>query len=203
MIVIDIETSGVNPEKHSIISIGALEFEDPANEFYGECKVWDGAHIEEEALNVNGFSKEDITDETKQSLEILMKGFLKWSESVPERTLAGHNIGFDTLFLRDSAERFRLNWNLARRVIDTHSLTYMHMVLSNVTPPVANNRTSLSSSVVQEYVGIPEEPHPHNALTGAKVAAEAISRLLYHKTLLDDFKDHEIVCRKFERREEV
>ena len=36
--------------------------------------------------------------------------------------------------------------------------------------------------------GIPEEPQPHNALTGAKSHAEVISRLLYDKKLLPEFE---------------
>ena len=37
------------------------------------------------------------------------------------------------------------------------------------------------------YVGIPDEPEPHNALTGALSHAEVISRLLYSKSLLPEF----------------
>lgn len=193
MIVIDIETSGTDPEKHSIISIGAIEFENPENEFYGECKIWDGAHIEEEALEINGFTKKDITDPTKQPLKVLMQGFLDWSEDINERTLGGHNLGsFDVPFLISSAKRYGLNWNFAHRSIDTHTLTYMHLIKAGITPPVENNRTAVNSSFIQNYIGIPKEPTPHNALNGAKVAAEAISRLLYSKSLLDEFKDQEI-----------
>jgi len=41
---------------------------------------------------------------------------------------------------------------------------------------------------VLNYVGIPDEPQPHNALTGALSHAEVISRLLYDQELLEDFK---------------
>ena len=43
-----------------------------------------------------------------------------------------------------------------------------------------------------EYVGIPVEPHPHNALNGAKQSTEAISRLLYDKKLLPEFDKYPI-----------
>jgi hypothetical protein len=45
---------------------------------------------------------------------------------------------------------------------------------------------------VMVYCGIPEEPTPHNALTGAKAHAEVISRLLYGKKLLPEFEKFEI-----------
>ena len=67
MIVIDIEMSGVNPEKHSILSIGAIDFENPDYQFYGECRAFEGAHFMDEALAVNGFTKEQALDPKKQT----------------------------------------------------------------------------------------------------------------------------------------
>ena len=65
MIIVDVESSGVDPVKHSLLSIGAIDFLNPKNQFYGECRVWDGAHIMDEALAVNGFTKEQITNKKK------------------------------------------------------------------------------------------------------------------------------------------
>jgi DNA polymerase III epsilon subunit-like protein len=61
MIVVDVEASGTNYEKHSIVSLGAVDFDNPENRFYGECHIWDGAHIMEEALEVCGFTETEIT----------------------------------------------------------------------------------------------------------------------------------------------
>lgn len=193
MIVVDTETTGVDPNKHSIVSIGAVELENPNNTFYGECQIWEGAEITKEALEVNGFSKEDITDPSKQTLEILMRGFLNWSQSVGNRMLAGRNVAeFDLQFLRTSAYRYSLNWDIARRTIDDHTLTYMHMIKRGETPPTANKRSDIDSNFTQKYVGIPEVPQPHNALTDAKWTAEAISRLLFDEPLLDEYKKYPI-----------
>lgn len=192
MIIVDIESSGVEPTKHSILSIGAVDFLNPKNQFYGECKVWDGAHIMDEALAVNGFTREQATDKNKQTEESLVKSFLVWIESVSEHTTAGENPSFDRDFIRKASERYHLNWPLAYRTIDLHTACYFHMTKRGLTPPVANKRTDLNSDKIMKYVGIPVEPHPHNALNGAKVAAEALSRLFYDKTLFDDFKDYPI-----------
>ena len=54
MIVIDIEASGTNYQKHSIVALGALDFDNPERRFYKECRIWDGAHYMEEALAVTG-----------------------------------------------------------------------------------------------------------------------------------------------------
>ena len=49
MIIIDVEASGTEHDKHSIVSLGAIDFDNPENRFYRECKVWTGAHIMDEA----------------------------------------------------------------------------------------------------------------------------------------------------------
>src|SRR3990167_7954681 len=57
MIIIDVEASGTEYTKHSIVSLGAVDFSDPTRRFYGECRIWDGAHIMEGALEVMAILK--------------------------------------------------------------------------------------------------------------------------------------------------
>jgi len=193
MLIVDVEASGVEAKKHSIVSVGALDLADPGNRFYEECRIWDGAHIMDEALAVNGFTREQITDPKKQSEDELIHTFLHWSESVPERTLAGQNVSFDRDFLKAAAERAgHTEWPFAYRTIDTHTLAYMHMVTHGIQPPVMLRRSALNLDAVLNYCGIPEEPAPHNALTGALCHAEVIARLLYGRKLLPEFNQYEI-----------
>lgn len=193
MIVVDVEASGTEAHKHSIVSVGALDIANPGNRFYMECRVWDGAHIMDEALKVNGFTKEQILDSSKPSEADLTHEFLRWSEDVEERTLAGQNVSFDRDFLKSAAERAgHTEWPFAYRTIDTHTLCYMHMVQHGKQPPVAHRRSALNLDVVLNYCGIPAEPAPHNALTGALSHAEVIARLLYGRKLLPEFSQFEI-----------
>lgn len=192
MIVIDVEASGVDYNKHSIVSIGALDFDNPNNQFYDECKIWHGAHIDDEALEVNGFTEKEITDPAKKSEAEITKAFIAWASDIEDYTMAGQNVSFDRDFLQAAAHRGHLDWPLAHRTIDVHTLAYMHMVKRGVKPPVEKHHTALNLDKVLNYVGIPDEPKPHDALTGAMSHAEAISRLLYDKKLLDEFKEYEI-----------
>ena len=193
MIVVDVEASGTDYAKHSIVSVGALDLLHPENRIYEECRIWDGGHIMDEALDVNGFSKAEITDAKKQPEADLIHRFLTWTESVEERTLAGQNVSFDRDFLKAAAERAgHTNWPFAYRTIDTHTLCYMHMVKRGLRPPIAHRRSALNLDAVLIYCGIPKEPEPHNALTGALSHAEVISRLLYGKKLLPEFSQFEL-----------
>lgn len=194
MLVVDTECSGLRPERHSILSIGALDFRNPNNRFYGECRVWEGAHIMADALAVNGFTEAAATDPSKPAEATLIADFLAWSQDLPERTLTGQNVSYDRNMLQAAAERAGLNWNLAYRTIDTHTLCWMHTIKAGNEPPVdlEHRRSALTLDSILQYCGIPEEPKPHNALTGALCHAEVVSRLLYDRPLLPEFASHPI-----------
>ncbi len=225
MLILDIEGSGVDCHKHSIVSIGAVDLENPSKQFYGECRIWEAkevrgtslglvetvcehcgakcpssgqpqlrAHIMAGALEVNGFTEAELLDPNKKSEAELVIEFLEWSQHMGDRTLAGQNVSYDRDMLKAGAERAGLSWDLAYRTIDTHTLCWMHMVKSGLVPPIdaQHRRSALNLDAILNYCGIPDEPHPHNALTGAISHAEVISRLLYDKKLLPEFEEFPI-----------
>lgn len=195
MIVVDVEASGIGPDTHSIVSVGAIDFDNPSRQLYEECRIWEGAHVNDEALLVNGFTREQITDPAKQSEADLVHIFAAFAELSADRTLAGQNVSFDRDILQAAAVRAKhTSWPFAHRTIDTHTLCWMHMIKRGLVPPIdpEHKRSALNLGAVLNYCGIPEEPKPHNALTGAKSHAEVISRLLYDKKLLPEFEQFEI-----------
>ena len=194
MIAIDIEASGVDYLKNSIISIGAIDLDDKEKVFYGECSVWEGSHISPEAIVFLHMSEEDFRDSRKQSEAELVEKFMRWVESVNDRTLLGQNVSFDRDFLKAACGRIHHDWPLAHRTVDTHSLCYMHHIKRGLKPPFdeEKHRTALNLDAILVYCGIPEEPVPHNALTGAKSHAEVAYRLLYDKKLLPEFDQFDI-----------
>lgn len=194
MLILDIEASGTNYEKHSIVSLGALDLSNPTNRFYEECRIWDGAHIMDEALEVNGFTQDEIIDPAKQTEAELIKKFIAWAEPLTDKTFGGQNVSFDRDYVRAACERAGLDYTFAYRTIDSHSLAWMHIVQSGGVPPIdaQHKRSALNLDAVLNYCGIPEEPHPHNALTGALSHAEVINRLLYGKKLLPEFEQFDV-----------
>lgn len=194
MLVLDIEASGTEYDVHSIVSIGALDLDNPNNRFYGECRIWEGAHIMDGALEVNGFTEAEITDPNKQTEAELVTAFLAWVESVQDRTIVGQNPSFDRDFVRKAADRANENYTLAYRTLDTHTMCWMHIIKAGNHPPVdpEHHRSALNLDAILNYCGIPEEPQPHNALTGALCHAEVASRLLFDKKLLPEFEQYEI-----------
>src|ERR1700690_4306436 len=103
MLVVDVEASGLDYEKCSILSVGALDLSNPLTQLYEECRAWSGAHVEDGALAVNGFTREQALDPTKQSEADLIHKFKDFAMGLNERTFAGQNVSFDRDFLRVAA----------------------------------------------------------------------------------------------------
>lgn len=219
MIVVDCETTGTIPEKHSIVALGSLlllerkDHFEKLGEFYEECRMRDGAVISQPgdsfpkdpgALAINGFTEEQVTDPNKQSLEQLIRKFAQWPFDVintfPREyvkdilfTLAAHNARFDASFVEDSAKRYGINLPFGYRAIDSFTIAAHHHLKRGIgVPHGENHKAHLSGDEVFKYAGLQPEPRPHNGLTGAKHAAEAISRLIYGKPFLPEFKIYKV-----------
>jgi DNA polymerase III epsilon subunit-like protein len=193
MIALDVEASGLNAGEHSILSIGAVDVDDPTNQFYDECRMWEGAKIEEEASAINGFSEADAKDPTKKSEAELLAAFFAWATDRPkDRTLVAQNVSFDQAFVVAAAGRAGLFVPFAKRTLDLHTLVWLHMKLRGAAPPTKDHHSGLSLSVAAEYCGLPEEEKPHNGMTGALLHAEIVSRVAYTRKLLPEFESFDI-----------
>jgi DNA polymerase III epsilon subunit-like protein len=189
MIIVDVETTGVDSRLCSLLSVGALDFANPQYQFYMECRIFDGAHVEKEALAVNGFKLDKLRDAKKKTDREVVEAFLEWMKTCNEWTLAGQNPSFDRDFLEQTAHRYHINWPLAQRTIDLHSVAYYHMTRAGKTIPSKNNHSALNLDAILLYVGLPERNGSHNALEDAQLEAEAFSRLFTGKGLLPEFED--------------
>ncbi|MDO8620113.1 MAG: 3'-5' exonuclease [bacterium] len=187
MIIVDVESSGVDTRKCSLLSVGALDFDNPHNQFYRECRVFDGAHIEDEALQVNGFTRESCTDPKKVTDREVVEEFLTWMKTCNEWTLAGQNPSFDRDFLRETAHRYHLDWPLAQRTVDLHTVAYYEFAREGKTVPLLRNHSALNLEAILEHVGLPIKRESHNALEDSKLEAEAFSRFMAGKPLFEEY----------------
>ncbi|MEK7079897.1 MAG: exonuclease domain-containing protein [Patescibacteria group bacterium] len=193
MIVIDVETTGLVPEQASILAIGAVDLDEPDNQFYDECRIWEGAHVTDEALAINGFTRADIEDSARKTEAELVRDFVVWATDRPQnRTLAAQNVSFDLEFVQAACERAGIASPFAKRTLDVHTLTWLHMIERGIEPPLKNNHSAINLDVALNYVGLPGEPRPHNALTGALCHAEVIARIAYNKKIIPDFSSYDI-----------
>lgn len=163
LFAVDVETTGLDPKKNSIVAIGAVDIETPERTFYIECRVWDGAEIEDGALRVNGFTREQIAAQ-EQSHDGAIDRFFAWlTQDGDTPIMVAHNSGFDRGFVREAAARAGCKDPFSFRTIDIHSIVYMHLLRTGRPVPT---RLSLNECLLS--FGLDKEPDPHNALTGAK-----------------------------------
>ena len=158
------ELQGKNPDKCRINAQGKV-YEDPSI-----------------------ITPQELNDQTKRSEVVLLTEFLTWADKCKGKIIAGNNCWFDWYFLYYAVQRYPyLEWIISHRVIDLHSLCYAHHLKRKIKLP-----EKLITDLILKYVGLHEEPKPHNALTGAKMEAEAFSRLLNGKNLIKEFEKYPI-----------
>jgi DNA polymerase III epsilon subunit-like protein len=192
MIVLDVETTGPDPRLHSIVEVGAIDFDNPGNFFNARCQIWEGAEIDLKALKINGLTLNDIQDNTLFTQIDLISGFINWIENIEDKTIAGQNVDFDIDFLNESSARCGLDFNLGKRKVDQHSIVYAHFLKRKIKPPLKDGFSDLNSDFIMNYVGLPPEPKPHRAINGARFEAEALSRLISGRVMFEEFYNHAI-----------
>ena len=193
MIVLDIETTGLDPEIHGLLSIGAIDLQNPSESFYEECRIREGEKIDDNALDVNGFTLDECRDKNKQSTRDLIQHFDAWLATRSIKMIGGLHIGtFDVPFYNKKAIQVGIRTRLHRRSIDLHSITYAKMQELGKVVPMTDGWSVMDTDFIHPFFFFFKEPKPHNALNGAKWEAESLFRLMYGKNLLPEFKRYAI-----------
>ncbi|MDB5266299.1 MAG: polymerase 3-5 exonuclease subunit [Parcubacteria group bacterium] len=193
MILLDVETTGTDPLKHSLVSIAALDFDDPEERFFEECRIWEGAEIDEKALEINGLSPEELVSEERKTEADAVQNFIDWVNERRDTTIGGQNPLFDVSFIRSAAERAGKTSPLFHRTVDMHTLAWAHMQKRGLLPHVDEKKYSaLGSDAIMKYVGLPPEPKPHVGLNSPIWECEAIHRLVFGKPKLEEFEKYPI-----------
>lgn len=176
--VVDVETTALDPAKGSLVSIGAVH---PltGETFYCQCWVREGALIESDALAVN--MADWLEDRTQPSEAEAVTKFVRWAEKRGVRLIGGKNPSFDVRWLEAAWKRAQTEkqeagkFPLTHRTLDLHSLALAWAMMHR---PEALLAEGFKTDDLYPLLGLPKEPRPHHALTGAKVEAEAFRVLL-------------------------
>lgn len=175
LVAIDVETSGINPFRHDILSLalvpldpskpplelyvneGEPEWQRIAADYFGESRpAWEayGRSASEACAALSSYIETVFGDQV---------------------TVVGHNVGFDVAFLRQLAFRAGLDQVplISHRVIDTHTILYL-LHLAGVIPEDA-----LSSDGAFRHFDIrPQASARHTALGDAVATRKLFMRVL-------------------------
>ncbi len=188
MIIIDIETTGLDELKHGIIEIAAIQFDNPGNFYHSLCKVDDEDEIDEKALEINGQKINDVRDTNRKNQKQILEELFDFAFRINDFYAAGENIGtFDLRFLLYKSKKYNLKYPFQYRSFDLNTAAFLTIEKFNKKSIIIKGKNELNLGKILEFVGLKDTRKYHNALEDVKLEAEAISRLQYGKNLFPEY----------------
>lgn len=163
ILIIDVETTGVDHLKHACIEIGALLLDrdlNPIKEYSTFIAPWAGAEIQPEAMAVNGISMADL--ERAPSIAQVIEQFdCIFQPTARKLFISGWNVWFDMGFLKMLYAKAERPWPFRSRMLDMQSIVTFH---SGIVPQT-------QAETVKRFLG---EEQSHRALGDTQQVAKLI-----------------------------
>lgn len=159
-IVLDLETTGLNPDKDYIIEIGAIKVEDDQIVSTFSKLINPKMMVSEKITEITGITNEMLLNE--QFEEVVFPEFLKFISDLP---LIGHNIiNFDLRFLNRAMYRNQKKL-LANEIVDTLYISRKLLNLKN------HKLKTVAENFKIDYTGA------HRATEDAKITNKVYQKL--------------------------
>jgi len=177
LLIIDTETGGLNPNKHSLLSLAIVVWEDKEIIDSQEILINDGKlSVTEEALFINKIDIGKHKESAISSSEAIVKTLLFINKHFPHQrkiTIAGHNVHFDVNFLKVFFSKNNKNFSkyFSHRIIDTSSILYYLYLAGHI------KHRAISSDEAFDHFKINVEKR-HTALGDAIATAKLFNKLL-------------------------
>ena len=175
LVVVDVETTGVNPFRHQILSLALVPIDSskPSLEIYVRCGelVWQNRALEYFSQYQSIWEAESISPHLACDQ---IKTYLSTHFDTPV-TLVGHNVGFDVAFLRQLAYRAELDELplVSHRAVDTHTLLF----LLHSWGRIPDQALSSSGAFAHFGISIPRNER-HSAIGDAVATRELFLRVM-------------------------
>ena len=199
MIVLDMETSGLDLVKSGIWQIGAIDLNNPEDQFIEEARIDDDDIISDGALKVTGKTEEELRDPNKQSQKEMFAKFIEWIGNRPMKNLLCQNPQWDFSWLSIRVEKYGLKKPFPYRTFDLHTLAQTRYFDINKKFMIEGEKSGMNLLNTLKFCGLKDdrvmmknaevikEGKPHNALEDCKLEGECFFRLVYGKNLFPEF----------------
>lgn len=178
IIVIDVETGGLDPQTDALLAIGAVCLNvDGAAEgtFHSLVAPAPGLFVNPSALAINGLKPSPSWPPEAEALRAFDNFCQRWAPAM----FAGCNIPFDSAFLAAAARRCHLPEPVGRHVLDIKSLALALHVNGALSLPIKRRLPSVSLDSILMALNLPvRHGQYHDALTDARLTANALWQLL-------------------------
>lgn len=178
LLFIDTETGGMNPNKHSLLSVAMVIWNNTKIVDSTELLINDGQLIvTDEALAINKINIEEHKKSAispSQAIEKIFQFITKHFPQQKEITIAGHNVHFDVSFLKNLFTQNKKDFNnfFSHRIIDTSSILHYLYLAGHI------KQRAISSDEAFALFKIEVEGR-HTALGDAVATAKLFNKLLY------------------------
>ena len=177
ILFIDVETGGIDPDQHSLLSVGLVIWESfkikNKQEFLIKHKNY---HYTEEALSINNINIE-THDSIATPADAAATNIIHFvTQEFPGKekvTLAGHNVQFDVNFLKKFLLDHKIPFSdfFSHRIIDTSTILHYLYLAGKL------KKKAVSSTDAFAMFNISIE-HRHTALGDAIATASLFSKLI-------------------------
>lgn len=185
-LVFDVETTGLEPDYHEIIQIGAVLYDNQWNQLATYLTNVYPEHPERFAIpssEVHDLTLADLED--APMIHEMLEDFEDWlieelqlqnRSQLRRITICGQSVTTDINFLRFAYKKCHMSWEFSYRPLDLFVLSnfYFHILRCNglKTPK------SLSLKNVAEYFGMERQTQTHNALEDAILTGRCIALIM-------------------------
>lgn len=157
-VVVDIETTGLNPAQNEIIEIAAMKVDENGEISSFQTLIHPNQPISSFITNLTGITNDMVKDAC--DITIALKQFDQFIENY---TIIGHNVSFDLRFLRYNYKKY-LKKSLVNASLDTLYLSRKYL------PNLYNHKLD----TVAKYFHLDDSNH-HRALADVKMTLD-----IYH-----------------------
>ena len=171
-IVLDVETGGLDAERSALLSLAARD--SAGREFYSRVKAFEGAQLDERALQINGLNPSEGEVETNVAL-----AFAEWIAGAPAGWLfVGANPAFDHAFLSAFNARNGNTFRLDYHKVDVQSMAVLADARGEIALPIKNGQPQMSLNAVLAALGMARVSNTHDALEDVRLTEAAMLRLI-------------------------
>lgn len=178
LLFIDTETGGLDPQKHSLLTIGVVVWDEDQGELFSDeyAVSWEQYVITKTALRINHFNEDEhrkkaiLPKEVVSKFHELKMTYFQEYNAIP---LAGHNTTFDIQFLKHLFVACGRSFEklFSHRVVDTYSVV-KYLVDCQFIPHRVN-----SSAKAFEYFNITVDGR-HTAIGDARATMQLYSKAI-------------------------
>lgn len=188
LVLLDVETSGLNPRKHSLLRVSAKRLSD-GKVFDSWVKPEAGSYGDKKSLERTGIDTAKLSQEAPPLPEVLKKLSKFLSESGPH-ILSGCNVAFDVDFIEAGCRKYGLRPPFGGKRVDLQTVAFVAHECGKISLPQKNGAVDLSFNAIAGACGISRQKQADRDPSDLEIAHKCLSActgISFVKTSVNEF----------------